>query len=49
MGTSWRSAPPSLRWIIVNGEAPATVFADVNQELSTAAGPILEDLKAVEG
>lgn len=38
-----------LERIIVNGEAPATVFADVNQELSTAAAPILEDLKAVEG
>lgn len=38
-----------LERIIVNGEAPSAVFVDVNTELSTAAEPILEDLKAVEG
>jgi sn-glycerol 3-phosphate transport system substrate-binding protein len=38
-----------LERIIVNGEAPSAVFAAVNDELSAAAQPILEDLKAVEG
>lgn len=38
-----------LERIIVNGEAPSAVFVEVNEELTTAAGPILEDLKAIEG
>jgi sn-glycerol 3-phosphate transport system substrate-binding protein len=38
-----------LERIIVNGETPSSVFADVNAELTKAAQPILEDLKAVEG
>lgn len=38
-----------LERIVVNGEAPEKVFADVNGELATAAEPILEDLKAIEG
>ncbi|NTU80495.1 MAG: ABC transporter substrate-binding protein [Chloroflexales bacterium] len=38
-----------LERIIVNGEAPSAVFADVNGELTMAAEPILEDLKAIEG
>ncbi len=38
-----------LERIIVNGEAPGTVFADINSQLTEAAAPILEDLKAVEG
>lgn len=38
-----------LERIIVNGEVPSAVFAEVNAELSAAAEPILEDLRAVEG
>jgi sn-glycerol 3-phosphate transport system substrate-binding protein len=38
-----------LERIIVNQEAPSVVFTDVNAELTTAAQPILEDLKAIEG
>ncbi|RRR69886.1 MAG: ABC transporter substrate-binding protein [Candidatus Viridilinea halotolerans] len=38
-----------LERIIINGEAPATVFADVDAELTRTAAPILEDLRAVEG
>jgi len=38
-----------LERIIVNGEAPSAVFADVNGELERAAQPILEDLRATEG
>jgi sn-glycerol 3-phosphate transport system substrate-binding protein len=38
-----------LERIIVNGEAPSAVFADVNTELTKGAAPILEDLKAIEG
>jgi sn-glycerol 3-phosphate transport system substrate-binding protein len=38
-----------LERIIVNGEDAAAVFAEVNTELATAAAPILEDLKAIEG
>ncbi|ACL25078.1 ABC transporter substrate-binding protein [Chloroflexus aggregans] len=38
-----------LERIIVNGEAPSAVFAEVNNELTEGAKPILEDLKAREG
>lgn len=38
-----------LERIIVNGEVPSAVFAEVNEELAQAAEPILEDLQAVEG
>ncbi|PDV99561.1 ABC transporter substrate-binding protein [Candidatus Chloroploca asiatica] len=38
-----------LERIIVNGEGPATVFADIDAELTRAAEPILEDLREVEG
>ncbi|MBX0328713.1 ABC transporter substrate-binding protein [Oscillochloris sp. ZM17-4] len=37
-----------LERIIVNGESPDAVFADVNAELTKGAAPILEDLKAIE-
>lgn len=38
-----------LERIIVNKEDPMAVFTAVNQELETAAAPVLESLKAVEG
>jgi len=38
-----------LERIVVNNEAPQTVFEEVNAELQQAAEPILEDLKAIEG
>lgn len=38
-----------LERIVVNGEVPSTVFAEVNDELAAAVEPILEDLKAIEG
>ncbi|MFV9506577.1 MAG: ABC transporter substrate-binding protein [Oscillochloridaceae bacterium umkhey_bin13] len=38
-----------LERIIINGEEPATVFAEVNDELTRAAEPILEDLMDIEG
>jgi sn-glycerol 3-phosphate transport system substrate-binding protein len=38
-----------LERIIVNGEVPSAVFAEINTELSRAAEPILEDLRAIEG
>lgn len=38
-----------LERIVVNGEVPSTVFAEVNAELAAAVEPILEDLKAIEG
>jgi sn-glycerol 3-phosphate transport system substrate-binding protein len=38
-----------LERIIVGKEAVATVFADVNKELETAAAPVVASLKAVEG
>ncbi|GAB4431120.1 MAG: ABC transporter substrate-binding protein [Chloroflexi bacterium OHK40] len=38
-----------LERIVVNGEAPSAVFAEINDELTSAAEPILQDLKAVEG
>jgi sn-glycerol 3-phosphate transport system substrate-binding protein len=38
-----------LERIIVNREDAETVFAEVNEELTRAAEPILEDLRAVEG
>lgn len=38
-----------LERIVVNGEVPSAVFADVSRELEEAAAPILEDLKAIEG
>ena len=37
-----------LERIIVNKEDVMAVFTDVNAELTTVAGPILEDLKALE-
>lgn len=38
-----------LERIIVNREDTAKVFGEVNAELTEAAKPIVEDLKAVEG
>lgn len=38
-----------LERIVVNGEAPSAVFAEVNAELTRSAEPILEDLRAIEG
>ncbi|GAC1636839.1 MAG: ABC transporter substrate-binding protein [Herpetosiphon sp.] len=38
-----------LERIIISKEDPATVFAGVNKELETAAKPVLQSLKAVEG
>ena len=38
-----------LERIIVSKEDTATVFADVNKELETAAEPVVTSLKAVEG
>jgi sn-glycerol 3-phosphate transport system substrate-binding protein len=38
-----------LERIVVNGEAPSAVFSEVNAELSRAAEPILQDLRAIEG
>jgi sn-glycerol 3-phosphate transport system substrate-binding protein len=38
-----------LERIIVNGEVPSAVFAEIDEELATAAEPILEDLRAIEG
>jgi sn-glycerol 3-phosphate transport system substrate-binding protein len=38
-----------LERVIVKQEAVETVFKEVNAELTTAAKPILDDLKAIEG
>ncbi|NJN18544.1 MAG: ABC transporter substrate-binding protein [Oscillochloris sp.] len=38
-----------LERIVVNGEEPSAVFAEINDELATGAAPILEDLQAIEG
>lgn len=38
-----------LERIVVNGEVPSAVFAEVNAELEQGAAPILEDLRAIEG
>jgi sn-glycerol 3-phosphate transport system substrate-binding protein len=38
-----------LERIIVNGEVPSAVFTEINAELTSAAEPILEDLRAIEG
>jgi sn-glycerol 3-phosphate transport system substrate-binding protein len=38
-----------LERIVVQNEDPATVFGEINDELTDAAEPILADLRAIEG